>query len=99
MAYIHALIIDCISLQSEDSINTRALQHERAMVHEYSKMKPEQFAKHLQSILTTYYVDMRAMPGASGCPKPKFLTRSLVIDDDATTTVDGGSGSTQEVNT
>ena len=37
------------------------------------------------------------MPGASGCPEPKFLTCILVIDDDATTTEDG-AGSTQEVN-
>ena len=97
VAYIHALVIDCISLQSEDSINTRALQHERAMEHEYSKLKPERFTKHLQSVLTTYYEDIRAMPGASGCPKPKFLTRTLVIDDDATTPEDG-AGATQEVN-
>ena len=55
VAYIHALIIDCISLQSEDSINTRALQHERAMVHEYSKLKPALFTLHLQSVLTTNY--------------------------------------------
>ena len=95
VAYIHALVIDCISLQSEDSINTRALQHERAMVHEYSKLKPALFTKHLQSVLTTYYEDIRAMPGASGCPKPKFLTRTLVIDDDATTPEDG-AGATQE---
>ena len=97
VAYIHALVIDCISLQSEDSINTRALQHERAMVHEYSKLKPALFTKHLQSVLTTYYEDIRAMPGASGCPKPKFLTRTLVIDDDATTPEDG-AGATQELN-
>ena len=96
VTYIHALIIDCISLQSEDSINTRALQHERAMEHEYSKLKPERFTKHLQSVLTTYYEDIRAMPGASGCPKPKFLTRTLVIDDDATTPEDS-AGATQEV--
>ena len=37
------------------------------------------------------------IPGASGCSKPKFLTRILVINDDATTTEDG-AGSTQEVN-
>ena len=97
VAYIHALVIDCISLQSEDSINTRALQHERAMVHEYSKLKPALFTKHLQSVLTTYYEDIRAMPGASGCPKPKFLTRTLVIDDD-TTTPEDGAGATLEVN-
>ena len=36
------------------------------------------------------------MPGASGCPKPKFLTCILVIDDDATTAEDGAC-STQEV--
>ena len=97
VTYIHALVIDCISLQSEDSIKTRALQHERAMVHEYSKLKPALFTKRLQSVLTTYYEDIKAMPGASGCPKPKFLTRTLVIDDDATTPEDGASA-TQEVN-
>ena len=67
------------------------------MVHEYSKLKPDKFTKHLQSVLTTYYEDIRAMPGASGCPKPKFLTRTLVIDDD-TTTPEDGAGATQEVN-
>jgi hypothetical protein len=43
VAYILALIIDSISIPTEDSINTRALQHESALQHEYSKMKPEKF--------------------------------------------------------
>ncbi len=74
MAYIYGLIIDSNSIPAEDSINTRALQHERAMVHEYAKMKPGKFTKRLHAILTTYYEDIRLMPGASCFPKPKFLT-------------------------
>ena len=37
VAYIHALIIDCISITFEDSINARALEHESAMVDAYTK--------------------------------------------------------------
>ncbi len=54
------------------------------MVQEYSKMKPKTFTKHLQAILTTYYEEIKSTPGASGCPKPKFLTRKLVIEDEDT---------------
>jgi hypothetical protein len=43
-------------------------------VHEYAKMKPVKFTKHLQAILTTYYEDIKLMPGAIGCHTPKFLT-------------------------
>ncbi len=52
MAYIYGLIIDSISVPAKDSIQvkTRALQHERAMVHEYAKMKPGRFTKQLQAI-------------------------------------------------
>ena len=43
VAYIHALIIDCISITFEASINSRAHEHEGAMVAVYSKMKPDSF--------------------------------------------------------
>ncbi len=37
VAYVHGLmmtlIMDSIAIPAEDSVNTRALQHERAMVH------------------------------------------------------------------
>ncbi len=97
MAYIYGLIIDSFSIPAEDSINDRALQHERAMVHAYAKMKPWRFTKHFQAILTTYYKDIKSMPGASCCPKPKFLSRQLVVEDDDMTPEDNGSGSMQEV--
>ncbi len=96
-AYIYGLIIDSISIPAEDGINTRALQHEHAMVHEYVKMKPGRFNKLLQAILTTYYKDIKSMPEASGFPKPKFLTRQFVIEDDDMTPKDNSGCSMQEV--
>ena len=53
-----ALIIDSISIPVKDSINTRALAHERVLVHKYSKVKSENFTKHVQSVLTraTFYI-------------------------------------------
>ncbi len=38
IAYIHALIIDSISILYEDSINARALDLENSMVDAYTKM-------------------------------------------------------------
>lgn len=74
LAYIQALIIDSISIPVEDSINTRALAHERALVHKYSKVKSEKFTKHLQSVLTTFYVvnyeDIKLAPTVA--PSPSF---------------------------
>ena len=59
-------------------------------------MRPKWFTKHSQYVTTTYCEDMKSMPGASGRPKPKFLTRTLVIDDYSTTT-ENCACSTQEV--
>jgi hypothetical protein len=74
LAYIQALIIDSISIPVEDNINTRALAHEWALVHKYSKVKSEKFTKHLQSVLTTFYVvnyeDIKLAPTVA--PSPSF---------------------------
>ena len=76
LTYIQALIIDSdsISIPIEDSINTRALAHERALVHKYSKVKSEKFTKHLQSVLTTFYVvnyeDIKLAPTVA--PSPSY---------------------------
>ncbi len=50
------LIIDSILIPLEDSINTQALQHERAMVDidEYTKIKPDSFKLQLQAVLTAF---------------------------------------------
>ncbi len=51
----------------------------------------------MAAILTTYCEDIKSMPGASGRPKPKFLSRKLAVEDDNMTPEDKGSGLTQEV--
>ncbi len=97
MAYIHGLIIYSVAIPAEDNVNPRALQHECAIVHEYAKMKPWSFTKHLQAILTTFYEDIKSKPGASGCPKPKILTRKLAVEEVDMTPEDNCGGLTQEV--
>ncbi len=94
---IHPLSIDCLSLQNEDSINALALQHEAAMLDVYSKMTSDKFKKQFQAVLTTYYEDIGLIQGASGCPKPKFATRSFVgteEPDDASKHNDGPADAT-----
>ena len=77
VCYIHALVIDCISIAFDDSINARALEHENAMVDVYTKMKPDSFKSQLQAVLTTYYEDIKGILGASGCSKPKVVKRKF----------------------
>ncbi len=43
VAYIHALIIDSISILFEETINARTLEHERAMLDVYSSTIPDAF--------------------------------------------------------
>ena len=43
VAYIHALVIDSISILFEETINARALEHERTMLDVYSSMTPDAF--------------------------------------------------------
>ena len=42
-------------------MNTRALEHEGAMVEVYSKMKPDAFPLQLQNVLTAYYEDIKGV--------------------------------------
>jgi hypothetical protein len=76
-AYIHALIIDSILIVFSDSINSRAHEHEGAMVDVYSKMKPDAFTSQLQTVLTAYYEDIKWVVGASGCTKSKVIKRKF----------------------
>jgi len=74
VAYIHALIIDCVSIPMDVHINAQALQHEVSM-WVYSKMKPDSFRSQFQAVLTTYYEDIKQVQGASGCTKAKSMKR------------------------
>ncbi len=73
VAYIHALIIDSISISYEDSINVRQLQHESAVLDVYTKMTPDSFKTQLQAVPTAYYEDIKGIQGTSGCPMSKFV--------------------------
>ena len=63
-------------------MNTRALEHEGAMVEVYSKMKPDAFPSQLQNVLTAYYEDIKGVVGASGCNKSKVVKRKFEDQDD-----------------
>jgi hypothetical protein len=78
VAYIHAVIIDPISISFEDS-NARSLQHESTMLDVYTKMMPDSFKMQLQAVLTAYYEYIKGIQGTGGCPKPKFV-KSLFED-------------------
>jgi hypothetical protein len=70
----HALVIDCISIVFEDSITTRALEHESAMADAYNKMKPGSIKWQLQAILTTsgYYEDIKGVQGPAVAARPRL---------------------------
>ena len=74
VTYIHALIIDSISI---------VFEAEGAMVDVYSKMKPDSFTSQLQTVLTAYYEDIMGVQGASGCPKSKIVKRKFEDQEDA----------------
>ena len=77
VAYIHALVIDSISILFEPSINSRAHEHEDAMAAVYSKMIPDLFTSQLQAVLTAFYEDIMGVQGASGCAKAKVMKRKF----------------------
>jgi hypothetical protein len=74
VAYIRALIIDSISIQSEDTINTLAFEHESTMLNAYTKMETDSFKSQLRTVLTAYYQDIK-VTGASGGSKSKVVKR------------------------
>ena len=82
VAYIHALVIDCISIAFSDSVNSRALEHEATMLDVYSKMTRDAFSSQLQTVLTDYYEDIKGIVCASGCTKSKVVKRKFEDHDD-----------------
>ena len=62
-------------------MNAQALEHEGAMVElgleVYSKMKPDALRLQLQTVLITYYEDIKGVVNASGCtPSPRSSSAS-----------------------
>ena len=66
VAYIHTLIIYCLSLAFFGSVNTREVQHKSTIVAAYCKMKIESFKTQLTAVLRTYYEAMLSVQRACG---------------------------------
>jgi hypothetical protein len=75
VTYIHVLIIDSVSIQSEETINARALEHESTMLDAYTEMETDSFKSQLQTVLTAYYQDIKRVTCASGGRKSKVVKR------------------------
>lgn len=84
IAYIHALVIDCISISFSDSVNSRALDHEDTMHKVYSKMTPDAFRTQFQTVLTAYYEEIKGIACASDCTKSKVVKHKFEDHDDIT---------------
>jgi hypothetical protein len=54
----------------------------------YSKMKPDALRLQLQTVLITYYEDIKGVVSASGCTKPKVVKRKFVDQDAADAATD-----------
>jgi hypothetical protein len=54
----------------------------------YPKMKPDALRLQLQTVLITYYKDIKGVVSASGCTKPKVVKRKFVDQDAANAAAD-----------
>ncbi len=59
------------------------------MLDVYLQMTPDAFRLQLQTVLTTYYEDIKGAVSASGCTKPKVVERRFEDQDDAADAADG----------
>ena len=77
VGYIHALIIDTVSLHHSDSPNCRALRTEIMVRDELQKSDPAVLRTELMTCFTSYYEGILKMEGASGLPLAVAFTRSF----------------------
>ncbi len=62
-------------------MNAQAIGHEGAIVDVYSKMKPDSFTLQLQTILTSFYEDIKGVVSASSCTKSKVVKLKHKFED------------------
>ncbi len=64
VGYIHALIIDTVTLNNSESPYARALRNEQMVTQELDEMDPHKFRSELVKCLADYYENVRDMEGA-----------------------------------
>ena len=77
VAYIHALIVDTVTVLQTESPNAEALRNEAMLRQELEKMKPAVMRKQLQRCLETYYEEVLKIRGASGRPNVSMYKRKF----------------------
>jgi hypothetical protein len=78
VAYIFALVIDCVTVFHQDSPHSSSLQHEASIPKELDSMPPDDFWTELRGPLTDFYENILKKAGAGGRPVAMPLSSKLV---------------------
>ena len=94
VAYVHALIVDTVTVLQTESPNAEALRNESMLRQELEKMKPAVMRKQLQRCLETYYEDVLKIRGASGRPNVSVYKRKFdeVLEEEQAEMEEGEPG-------
>ena len=66
IAYVHALIVDSISLHHADALNELAIENEDMVLGVRNEVSPDAFREELFQVLSKYHVEIIKTAGASG---------------------------------
>jgi pyruvate/2-oxoglutarate dehydrogenase complex dihydrolipoamide acyltransferase (E2) component len=77
IAYIHALIVDSITLHPSTTMRERALLNETMVLDVLNTMSPQASREELFTVLNQYHVQILKIASASGRPGAKTFRRSL----------------------
>jgi hypothetical protein len=78
VAYIFALVIDCVTVFHQDSLHSRANQHEASILKELDSMPPDDFRTELSCSLADFYENILKKACAGGRPVAMPLSRKFV---------------------
>jgi hypothetical protein len=77
VAYIFALVIDCVTVFHQDSPHSRPLQHEASILKELDSMPPDDFRTELRDSFTDFYENILKKACAGGRPLVPQVSASL----------------------
>jgi len=75
--YIHALIIDTVTVNNSESPYARAIRNEQMICQELDSFEPEVFRTELVKCLADYYENIRYIEGAGGLRVAKSFKRKF----------------------
>jgi hypothetical protein len=78
VAYIFALIINCVTVFHQVSPHSRALQHEASILKELNSMPPDDFSDKAQWFSHQFLREVLKKAGAGGHPVAMPLSRRFV---------------------